>query len=222
MISEAEDFAGSVIDIVHSIWKKESEEYPAGYAVFYSPVRINPELMIIGLNPGGDHLCFSKNKETLISDGTPMEYVRDKESYPLARKTTALFESIGLMDLLANSLKTNLNFFRSRNWTSLSQKHSNECLQLVLKMIKFFKPKAILCESIRVFDLLCPRVVEAGHGAPICAKNKNGRRTYISVRNDKSTEPNLLIGITHLTGSRPSSAELDTIKKLLFNDLRRI
>ncbi len=224
MLKTVEKFADSVIDTVHAIWLRDREEYRAGYAVFYSPTRLRPELMVIGLNPGGDRTCFSGNKEPLVSADSPMEYItyRDDRSYPLAGKTAALFESIGLLNILAASLKTNVNFFRSKKWTDLPQQHSAECLRLVLEMIEFFRPKAILCESIRVFDLLYPRVVGADQSSTVrTERSQSGRRIYTSVACGTSGESAILIGITHLTGSRPSSADLDKIKQLLVDDLGR-
>ena len=224
MLKTVEDFAQSVIDTVHAIWLRDKEQYPAGYGVFYSPTRLRPELMVIGLNPGGDPTCFSGEKESVASPESPMEYItyRNDRSYPLAGKTVALFESIGLLDILAASLKTNMSFFRSKRWAHLPQQHSAECLRLVLEMIKTFRPKAILCESIRVFDLLYSRAVGADHSSMIrTERGQSGRRIYTSVTSEESGESTILIGITHLTGSRPSSADLDKIKRLLADDLGR-
>ncbi len=219
-----EDFAQSVIDMVHAIWLRDKEHYPAGYQVFYGPIRFGPELMVIGLNPGGASKCFSGEKESVASPDSSMEYIkyRNDRSYPLAGKTVALFESIGLLDILEGSLKTNMSFFRSKRFAYLPQKHSAECLRMVLEMIKTFRPKAILCESIRVFDLLCPRTVGVDHSSMIrTERGLSGRRIYTSVTSEACGEPCILIGITHLTGSRPSSANLDRIKQLLTYDLGR-
>ena len=224
MLKTDEDFAQSVIDTVHAIWLRDKEQYPAGYQVFYGPTRLRPELMVIGLNPGGGPTCFSDEKESMASPDSPMEYItsRNDRSYPLAGKTVTLFESIGLLDMLAASLKTNMSFFRSKRWAHLPQQHSAECLRLVLEMIKTFRPKAILCESIRVFDLVYPRAVGTDHSSMIhIEKGQSDRRIYTSVTSEVSGESTILIGITHLTGSRPSSADLDRIKQLLADDLGR-
>jgi hypothetical protein len=217
------EFAQSVIDTVHDIWRRNKSEYPCGYAVFYGPIRVRPELMLIGLNPGGDHTSFSGQKESIVAADEPMEYIKYRtcKKYPLAGKTVALFEAIGFSDTLQHSLKTNVNFFRSKKWTHLSQTHSSMCLELVRDMIKTFRPKAILCESIRVFDQI-RQVLVVGNRSPMVRnekRNQCGRRIYTSVRTVMAGESAILIGITHLTGSRPSSADLEVIKQLLAEDL---
>ena len=214
--------AEAIIDNVHSIWELNKKTYPAGYAVFYSVPRSTPDLMLVGLNPGGGPECFHGEKEWLMPPEQPMEYVecQHDRSYPLAGKTVALFRSIGMLPALTTSLKTNLNFFRSRNWGSLPQQHAETCLTLVLRMIEVFGPKVVLCESILVFDRLYGRMKEK-YPLPVHKLGKRGRRIYTSVWGESSRRPVLLAAITHLTGSRPTSNDLDRIKQSLRDDLVR-
>ncbi len=89
--------AESIIDCVHTLWESHAKEYPAGYAVFYGPVRYMPDLMLIGLNPGGGESCFHGNREVLCAIDNPMEYLtyRNDSTYPIAGKTVAIFGSSG-------------------------------------------------------------------------------------------------------------------------------
>lgn len=225
MATTAEEFAQSVIDRVHTLWLRSRNKYPNGYGVFYGPAHLKPDLMVIGLNPGDDATCFSGKKESIVSVQSPMEYIiyRDDSSYRLAGKTAALFEAIGFLDTLRSSLKTNLNFFRSKKFADLPQSHASECLQLVMEMITFFKPQVILCESMRVFDILQAKLTAENSSLTphIDERDKRSRRIYSSVSIVPSDDCAVLIGIKHLTGSRPSSVDVKKIQRLLADDLRR-
>lgn len=221
MVSE---FAQSIINTVHSLWEHNRDEYTSGYAVFYGPVYSYPDLMLIGLNPGGDEKSFSGMKERLASSDEPMEYIiycNDK-NYPIAVKTFRIFESIGLLNVLSTSVKTNINFFRSKNWNELSKNHFSKCLNIVLQIIEHLKPKAILCESIRVYDIILKNLSESYVFTPNQrAVNKKNCRIYFSDIQKSNEPPYLLIGIRHLTGSRPrpSPSDIEQIEKLLSVDL---
>ncbi len=224
MAMTAEEFAQSAIDRVHALWLGSRDKYPAGYAVFYGPARLRPDLMVIGLNPGGDATCFSGNKESIVSVASPMEYItyKNDRSYPLAGKTVSLFEAIGLLNTLRCSLKTNLNFFRSKKFSDLPQSHASECLQLVLEMITFFRPQVILCESMRVFDILHAKLaMENSSAISRLERDHRGWRIYTSVATAPSDDSAVLIGIKHLTGSRPSSTDIAKIQRSLADELGR-
>jgi hypothetical protein len=217
------DAAQSFIDDVHGIWLKNQEIYEAGYVVFYSAPRSRPDLMLIGLNPGGGIESFCVKKEELMALDEEMEYIRYRAdpSYPLAVKTVSLFESIGMLDVLGSSLKTNLNFFRSKNWATLPRQHAGKCECLVLEMIAVFEPKAILCEAIGVFDRLHGLMRDRFPSLAFAEVGQQNRRLYASVTNDSSGGPALLAGLTHLTGSRPTTSDVERIKVLIRNDLSK-
>jgi hypothetical protein len=152
-----------------------------------------------------------------------MEYItyRNDRSYPLAGKTVTLFEAIGFLDMLGCSLKTNLNFFRSKKFADLPQSHTHECLQLVLEMIAFFRPHVILCESMYVFDTLCAQLAGENCSAMSRLEKDQRGRIYTSIAIALTGDSAVLIGIKHLTGSRPSSAEIEKIQRSLADDLGR-
>jgi len=119
-------------------------------------------------------------------------------------------------------VKTNINFFRSKRWPELSQQHASECLQLVLLMIDKLEPRAILCESIGAFDILYPHLIKNyPHSRLNIIKNDRNRRIYISALREDWISPQILIGITHLTGSRPSASDKKQIKQIIKSDFHR-
>lgn len=218
------EFAESVIDRVHALWESHSKEYPAGYAVFYGPVRYMPDLLLIGLNPGGDERCFHGKKEVLCSVDKHMEYLeyRNCSTYRIAGKTVNLFESANLLNILETSVKINLNFFRSIKWTDLSMQHTRTCLDLVLELVETLKPKVIFCESLFVFDVLQKELENSSKYTHLSKQNNSrNRRIYVSITQGDFAGPSTIIGITHLTGSRPSKADIQLIGQTLEKDLCR-
>jgi hypothetical protein len=215
--------AEEIIDIIHNIWEQNRKAYPAGYAVFYSTPRPKPDLMLIGLNPGGGPESFNGKKECLMRPEQAMEYIeyQNDSSYPLAGKTVSLFQSIGMLPTLNSSLKTNINFFRSRSWASLPREHAELCLALVLQMIEVFQPKLLLCESILIFDWFYARMKAEYSSIVHKELGKRNRRIYTSVWAQSLHRPVLIAAYTHLTGSRPNSSDVERIKQALRSDFAR-
>lgn len=60
---------------------------PSGYAIFYSPVKINPTITLIGYNPGGNEKDFDENNLT-----APLEHEYFTQNYKLARNVRYIFE----------------------------------------------------------------------------------------------------------------------------------
>lgn len=48
-----ENWAEKLTEEVYQAWKSEYSFWKLGFALFYSPVHMNPKIMIIGRNPGG-------------------------------------------------------------------------------------------------------------------------------------------------------------------------
>lgn len=217
-----ENVAQSLIDWAHDLWVRHQELYKAGYAVLYSPVRLEPDLLLIGLNPGGDGTSFNGMKETLRSIDEPMEYwtYRADKTYPLAGRTVALFGSIDQLDLLKRSVKINMNFFRSTNWSSLPSAHRDECKMHAFRLLDQLHPKVIFCESLMVFDETCAHVRQSGQLSVIRAEvNRAGKRIYAAMKCQRAYNSVIIIGIKHLTGSWPSNADMNQMTDCLARDL---
>ncbi len=219
-----ENLAQQVIDAVHGRWAANNQKYPAGYAVFYSALRESPTLLLLGLNPGGDERDFSGEKERVRSRDESMEYVKYgcENGYRLAQKTVQLFESIGKKDLLRGSVKTNLNFFRSKKWVELGREDARFCENLAFKVIRDIRPKVLFCESLFVFDSVLRNLYKGIALKSLQHYSRGKRRKYESYLTNASTLPRLIIGITHLTGSRPSREDMEEIGRRLREDLESL
>lgn len=210
------NWAVDLLKQVDSKWAK----YPQlkhGYSVFYSPVKLNPDLMIIGVNPGGSNEDFNREKALLV----PTEHEYITENYPIAKKTKGLFESIGKIKTLDNSIKLNLNFFRSKDmaeWKETDSQIRKElesfCRDKVMEIINTLKPRIIIAEGVgetypKLKELLSNPQDEKE------VKGINDRNIYMSCDSDQCK----LIGIIHVSGARVSNDELNLIGKSLLDDL---
>ncbi|RYZ71208.1 MAG: hypothetical protein EOP05_12315, partial [Proteobacteria bacterium] len=148
----------SVIDAIHTKWESVRTGSPVfenGYAHFYSPISENPDLMIIGLNPGVESVGFNvENARSL-----PTEHTYISGEHMLATKMRKLFESNEQLDLLKSSVKLNLFFFRS---SSIGEWHSVEPVmrgeleaffeEQLREIVNTLKPKKIVCEGLETLE----------------------------------------------------------------------
>jgi hypothetical protein len=156
---------------VFTEYKGKYSFWPQGFKVFYSPVRMNPDLMIISYQPGGsdfgvDGVSFEKGDFSLPKTN---EYA--DEPYVMAQKVRELFGSEGL-ELLKRSVVFPLIFFRApkvQAWKRAPRKERKEmehlCLSKVGEIIEKIKPKKILIFGIATYEqlrksVLCPILTE--------------------------------------------------------------
>jgi hypothetical protein len=182
--------------------------------------------MLIGENPGG--LASSFAGENFIAlektrwDLPAMEYLEYKgdTSYPLAGKTVRLFEKAGHPELLGKSVKTNTCFFRTRRSANVRKEDWTWCMDVLREIVGRVEPAALLCESISTLDWVMQNLY-AGDDYRKMEEYKRTSRKYVSYSCQKEGWPRLVIGITHLTGSRPSNKDMEEIATRLKNDLDR-
>lgn len=219
-------FASTIIHKVHDEWKQHEPLYKHGYAVFYGKVNPNPSLLFIGLNPGGNQVGLDWKADALNKLSEEQDYIRyaQQADYPLAQRTYQLFEEIGQRELLSTSVKTNLVFFRSPNWKVLPKKAMamSLCQPIVKEIIHELRPRVLLCESIAVLDWVVSFLNKEQPLKRVQMQKRGNRRKYVSLNSDKDHSTAKVIGITHLSGSRPSREDLNEIKRRLSADLMSV
>jgi hypothetical protein len=127
-------------------------------SVFYSPLRLNPKLMIIGDNPGGQITDKGLDKIPKIH-----EYlVTDKEkTYKMADvMRDKVMKGEKLNDILRTSVKLNRIFFRTPDLKTFRAfpkaiEMEKYCLKILEEIIDTLHPKRILAESFGTFEVLC-------------------------------------------------------------------
>jgi len=202
-------------------WETTGCEYAfkdCGFRVFYSPVHLSPELMLIGHNPGKDDKPFSKEEDSEIPEVHEYLYHDSK----MAKRMKYLFESIEREDWLTESVKLNLVFFGSENdaqWESMDRDLRNEletfCFKKVSDIIDTLKPRYIITEGLKVFDILINSVL-MGCTKPEVKIGVGGRKIYARSRYGHTQ----IIGLVHLTKDRISFPDWNSIKNYLKTDLK--
>ena len=128
------------------------------YYVFQTPYRFQPELLIVGINPGGDYegIPFLDRKTNWYTDGK-----RNAEQKHSFNETLCAIFAYGkndkLFDLLENAVGTNMIFFNTDSVeklknNSLNKKMETKCVKIVRELIDdFIQPKRILCLGVPPF-----------------------------------------------------------------------
>ena len=143
-----------------------------GTQVFLSPVKKNPQILFLGINPGAGY--FNNNHEPVYKFGPQeqMEYV--SEEYALSDDWKYVFgygcykdrpetENLHRPDILENACKTNCFFFATKDSADLKKliRLSGKYFgaELVEKskdwtrrIVRFLDPEIIICEGKQAFE----------------------------------------------------------------------
>lgn len=205
---DVETWAEQLMAEVHQLWESLKDQLPKGYAVFYSPVRKNPGLMIIGFNPGGAKHDFCPVRDSKI----PLEHEYVTEKYPMADRMWRLFDRIRSSQILENSVKLNLVFFRSRNTTewnnidkTLRKQLEDFSFNKVRDIINTLQPKLILAEGLVTYRYLKDLMFIGRNDEEENIVHNGPKTLMLSI----GSGPIRLVGIRHPTGSRPPLVEQD-------------
>jgi hypothetical protein len=138
------------------------KELYKGCQIYFSPLVRNPDLMLIGINPGSGF--YKANKNQIVQKFEPLE--KYDEGYDLAQEVKCgVFRHLGRENIFNSTFKTNVYFFSTDNADKLKNflKLLPEDLRILLKqksiiwlkeIIKLVSPKLILCEGHTVFYYL--------------------------------------------------------------------
>ena len=208
-------------------WKTKYSFWKQGFKVFYGPLMINPELMIISLNPGGSEKSFINENYLAYKKGNfsiPLENEYVKMDKPFANKIKEFFQ--GYENILKNSVVITVLLFRSNNiksWEKENPKNTRLSMEeyahnKVKTIITKIKPKKILVIGIKTFKRLKDKEIIPITNEVILDKFGTVGRTKIAKMNQTP-----IIVIPHLTGSRISHENMETIKnsfkEFMDNDL---
>jgi hypothetical protein len=125
------------------------------FSIFYSPLRVNPKLMIIGDNPGGQ-----MDEVGLYEIPDKHEYIDETQDYKIAKiMSDKIMKGEILHDILKESVKTNRIFFRTPQLTTLDSLESKNkiieyCKNILHEIIQTIQPQNILAESFGTFRSL--------------------------------------------------------------------
>jgi len=143
--------------------KSQINDIYRGVCILFTPLLLNPKIMLIGINSGAGYYYKTGKIRSWFKPLSYHEYI--KENYSLAKQTKNIFREINRFELLAESVKTNFNYFITDNTTNLKRlmRLVNYELNIDLRnkseewtntMIKLVKPKIIVAEGFTVFNSL--------------------------------------------------------------------
>jgi len=135
------------------------KELYKGCQIYFSPLIKNPNLMLIGINPGSG---FYKANKKIVQEFEPLE--KYGEGYDLAQEIKCgVFRHLGREDIFNSTFKTNVYFFATDNVDKLKCLFKlfpeNFRIEVKQKSINWLKelitltsPRIILCEGHTAFD----------------------------------------------------------------------
>jgi hypothetical protein len=151
----------------------EIKDLNKGWRVFYSPLKFQPEILFIGINPGAGMEGIDLD---YFEDDLPIEFLAYESengnliesTYNLASQTKALFAMAGKLSALENSVKTNYFYlttsrekdlyiiteFLGRNINSkenLGNLLFDNSFKWTMQLIELIKPKLIICEGNQAY-----------------------------------------------------------------------
>ncbi|NHA14602.1 hypothetical protein [Thioalkalivibrio sp. XN279] len=200
----------------YTLWRGLEGRYATWecrYSILYGPPVANPELMIIGSNPG-----FNTSD---LYDAEVLTWPRKNEylakHWPLAVRLRSLFESAGAPGALAQSVGTNRLFFKSKslgrhptglgwqdNPASIRRDLEAYCSAECEKLMAVLQPRRVLALGLGVFD----QVVGVSESQ---ITGTGGRR--IAASGFACGIP--VLGIIHPTGARVSNVEWQRVAEWL-------
>ena len=133
-----------------------------GFKVWYSPYKVQPKLLIIGINPGQNE--GSCELPISLTESDVFEYLADKKDYRLANQIKRVFSEAGLLKLLqTDTIKTNYYHIITSNQSQIKSglnrvqrglfiEYDNHSQEINRRLIDICKPEYIFCEGKYVYD----------------------------------------------------------------------
>jgi len=179
------------------------DNYSPGFKILYGPPIVNPSLLFIGYQPGGEKPVPEEH------NGWPKDCEYATAKWPLAERLQEIFGT----EYLKKCTGLNALFFRAKNIqtygneiTPLSRKKIESfCLPHVKRLINEMQPQLIISIGFTTFNLL-------GNNAKPILSQKN--RPLIKVG---EIENRKALATLHLSGARISNIDREVIHDYLLD-----
>ena len=212
--SSTTKWAENLTKEVYKKWKRIGKP-KNGFRVFYGPVRKNPKLMIISLNPGGDERYFVKDKRKYENGNFSLR----QENFYLEKKNRfgnmimKLFK--GNENVMKKSVITTVLLFRSHDLPQLKRNKKKYAEikefanKIVIEIIEVIRPKKILVIGNETFDKM--KKIQDIHNEKIKKKFGSGG----TILRAKTDHYDILV-LPHVSAAYgPSAERMETMKKYL-------
>ena len=211
--SSTTKWAENLTKEVYKKWKRIGKP-KNGFRVFYGPVRKNPKLMIISLNPGGGEKYFVKDKGKYekgnFSLGQENFYLQRKNRF--GKMIMKLFE--GNENVMKKSVITTVLLFRSHDLERLKQNKKKYAEieefanKIVIEIIEVIRPKKILVIGNETFGKM--KKIQDIHNKKIKEKFGSGG----TILRAKTDHYDILV-LPHVSAAYLTLPQRDTMKKYL-------
>lgn len=224
--NKLKNWAINAVDFCHNIATDKNENFDLAYYSFQNTPIENPEILFLGINPGGEAYNYASQYENpiwnLLNDKkmTPERFVKanplveEMKTWKMWKNLENTFYTEKLHKLYNTSMKMNLVYFNTpnisdflnrKNGFSIFKKNKDLSIDLILNVIK---PKSIIClGTAQCFDYL-----------PLKNKEtllKGKKRLLVRGNLENIT----VYGIPHPSGSYTSYVDLEKIASLLDKNL---
>ncbi|MGI8926055.1 MAG: hypothetical protein ACR2HN_05330 [Tepidiformaceae bacterium] len=210
-----------MIEETRNFWESLRGSYQyhdCGFSVFYSPVRRNPDLMLVGFNPGGAASDFHLPRA--MSVPKVHDYFSPEWDYSLASEMRQLFRQAGKIRELRDSVKTNTRFFRcpSRAWDAIPSQVRQEmgqfCDPRLVGMRAELEPRIVVTEGLEAFEIVRRLMWPASE--PHALLRQGPARACVRAVDERGRK---LLGLIHLTGARVSAETKCHLADILTSEL---
>lgn len=188
-----------------------------GFSVLSGPPHFQPELMIIGSNPGFGADDTTPHVEDTWPENT---YIVDAD-WSLARKLRSIFIDAQRQHVLLGAIQTNFLFFKSSSlgtdgqypWRTVERSLRTElerwCANEMQDLVRVLAPRMILILGLAAFD-------QHASNAETVLKDGAGKRRLL-MRGQLGES--VALGILHPTGCRVTSADWNRVSAYLASTL---
>lgn len=210
LASEVKKFHSDIIEILNT--DKYIADLYKGAQVLYSQFIDEPDILLLGINPGAGY--FNENKGWRVEKFDPLEKLEYIDyNYTLAAETKIAFDKAGLKAVLeTRTVKSNIYYIGTKNTSDLwnlvcalcSKKISDPetaAMDWTKRLVDIIKPKVIICEGVIAFQEF--------------SKAMTGRKKYF---HGKTVIKQEICGYTVLAYSRKRDSgikDIDSLVKML-------
>jgi hypothetical protein len=203
--AEIDDRCRQIYVDARLFWESINFCPPLGFKILNGPPIRHAEILFVGYQPGGDEKAAEEEIKKETDKRWPILCEYAVESWPLAPKMRTVFST----ERLKNCVGTNIIFLRYPNDLTYRRDIGNRrkdienfCAGKVQTIIQAIQPKSIVTIGFRALEMFGP--------AKPLLRRRDGERVLLKAG---SIAGHPAIGMLHLTGARPSKADLLQLKE---------
>ncbi len=217
-------------DLTRKVYSEYSEKYSSytpGFKIFYSPIKLNPDLLVLSYQPGGSTDSFEREHKYRFERSDfrlPERNEYSTAEYTMAKSIRKFFDFEGGQKLLENSVVFPIIFFRAPSidtWRQVpkeDRKGMEElCIAETVEIIKKIKPKKILALGFSTYQLLKEALPTVEVEIPLHTRRNGAERMLIKTNCGGFNT----LAIIHPSGARISALDREKLKNILYQEFRK-